>query len=311
MPKRPCAILVTPDNQTILCGDKFGDVYSLPLLPKERDEAGSSPAPPSIQEGGLARTYVPTASNLTVHTGRNRRALENQLKQKDLQAKSKEPLKFEHQLLLGHVSMLTDVQHATNKVDGRARNVIITSDRDEHIRISRAAPQAHVIERYCLGHKEFISKLCLLPESNVLISGGGDDWLGVWDWTSGELLEACDIKTALKPFMQRAKDSSEGEEGGHVAISGLWAVPGAENGQTMLLAASERTPAIIVIQISTLGSGHSKVKAIELPGNPLDVVFSGSTLVISLDPKKVCACPGEQFVNYVLTNKSRKLLQDW
>ncbi|KAG9924666.1 hypothetical protein KCU98_g21591, partial [Aureobasidium melanogenum] len=33
MPKRPCAVLVTPDNKTILCGDKFGDVYSLPLFP--------------------------------------------------------------------------------------------------------------------------------------------------------------------------------------------------------------------------------------------------------------------------------------
>ena len=30
MPKRPCAIQISPDNTTIICGDKFGDVYSLP-----------------------------------------------------------------------------------------------------------------------------------------------------------------------------------------------------------------------------------------------------------------------------------------
>jgi tRNA (guanine-N(7)-)-methyltransferase subunit TRM82 len=37
MPKRPCALEVLPDNDTIICGDKFGDVYSKqrpPRLPK-------------------------------------------------------------------------------------------------------------------------------------------------------------------------------------------------------------------------------------------------------------------------------------
>ncbi|KAJ4417395.1 tRNA (guanine-N(7)-)-methyltransferase non-catalytic subunit trm82, partial [Neurospora sp. IMI 360204] len=32
MPKRPCALALTPDNKTILSADKFGDVFSLPLL---------------------------------------------------------------------------------------------------------------------------------------------------------------------------------------------------------------------------------------------------------------------------------------
>ncbi|KAL1311661.1 hypothetical protein AAFC00_001768 [Neodothiora populina] len=285
MPKRPCAILVTPDNQDILCGDKFGDVYSLPLLLEPSDtEMIIDEAPKEDGEATPAKAYVPTASNLTVHTARNRRALENQRKQKDLRAKSKEPLKFKHQLLLGHVSMLTDVQYATQVLNGQQRNHIITADRDEHIRVSRAAPQAHIIERYCLGHTEFISKLCLMPESDVLVSGGGDDWLGIWNWVTGELLGKCDIKTALQRFL---KPSDQDESANNnIAVSGLWAVPKSSDRQAVLLAASEKIPAIAVIPMATLNSTSPVATAVELPGNALDVTVVGSTIIVSLDPSE-------------------------
>ena len=37
MPKRPCAVALTPDESTLLCADKFGDIYSLPLMGQTRD----------------------------------------------------------------------------------------------------------------------------------------------------------------------------------------------------------------------------------------------------------------------------------
>lgn len=290
MPKRPCAILVTPDNETILCGDKFGDVYSLPLLPKEPEEVESKDESPKPQEPTPTKAYLPTANTLTVHSGRNRRALENQLKQKDLQAKPKELLKFEHQLLLGHVSMLTDVKLATQEVDGRSRNFIITSDRDEHIRVSRGAlQQAYVIERYCLGHNEFISKICVLPGSNILVSGGGDDWLGVWDWTTGQSLGKCDVKGAISALQGNTGNQDGGDGEIRVAVSGLWAVNESENGQSMLLAASEKVPAIFAVQASATGLESPQVKTIELPGNPLDITTSGSSIIVSLGTSKVRA----------------------
>jgi len=142
MPKRPCAIQILPDNATILCGDKFGDVYSLPLFPGTGAEAQSATAESrneaTVPKDASAKlpAFKPSASNLTVHTKRNRRALEAQLAQKDFTSR-KEPLQFEHKLLLGHVSMLTDLTFATQEVEGRQRGYIITADRDEHIRISR------------------------------------------------------------------------------------------------------------------------------------------------------------------------------
>lgn len=287
MPKRPCAILVTPDNQTIICGDKFGDVYSLPLHPMAETEAIELPQPEAESK---VKAFTPTATVLTVHSARNRKALESQMKQKDLHSKTKEPLKFQHQLLLGHVSMLTDVLFATSETDGQARGFIITSDRDEHIRISRGPPHAYVIERYCLGHKEFISKLSVLPSTGILVSGGGDDWLGFWNWQTGELMRRYDIKSALRGLLEKANNVEASGEDRNIAVSGLWSVPSnPESGsarQDTLLVASERCSALAAISVNEDGS-ISEAHVLELPGNPLDVAVASQHIIVSMDAPEV------------------------
>lgn len=79
MPKRPCALTMTSDCKTILCGDKFGDVYALPLFLSVEDNTNGhvevKPEPEASNE-----MYRPSASELTVHSGRNRKALEMQMK---------------------------------------------------------------------------------------------------------------------------------------------------------------------------------------------------------------------------------------
>ncbi|PWW77730.1 hypothetical protein C7212DRAFT_90045, partial [Tuber magnatum] len=93
-------------------------------------------------------------------------------------------------LLLGHVSMLTDLLSVTTTTaqEGQKRKYIITADRDEHIRVSRY-PQSWVIEGFCLGHTAFVSKL-LVPRwaPQEVLSGGGDAWLGRWRWADGKCL---------------------------------------------------------------------------------------------------------------------------
>lgn len=224
MPKRPCAVIINQDGQTILCADKFGDVYALPLHHTVEDEqafvAKAEQAP---------KAFVPSATNLTVHTARNRKALEAQLKQQDTQAKSKEPLRFKHELLLGHVSMLTDLLFVTLdaedlKAGPKARSYILTADRDEHIRISRGQPQSHIIEGFCLGHKEFISKMCLATPQ-VLVSGGGDDHLFVWDWLKGNLLRKISLRDILSSVPDAGDFAGEKRRELNIAVSGLWGVP--------------------------------------------------------------------------------------
>ncbi|WPH02533.1 Hypothetical protein R9X50_00539800 [Acrodontium crateriforme] len=280
MPKRPCAIEVLPDNATILCGDKFGDVYSLPLVASPinggNEAVNSAPQPTAVQPS----TFKPSATTLTVHSGRNRLALEQQMKQKNLTAKSKEPLKFEHKLLLGHVSMLTDHTFATREIDCKQRGYIITADRDEHIRISRGPPQAHVIEGYCLGHTEFISKICLIPGTDLLVSGGGDDWLGVWEWPSFKLRRKLDIRAAI---------SGLGSEETRVAISGLWIAPAVniDDGmpETVLVATSEQTPALFCMATKSLLEEDSTFTTVEIPKSPLDLTCIDDELLLSLDER--------------------------
>jgi tRNA (guanine-N(7)-)-methyltransferase subunit TRM82 len=247
MPKRPCALSISPDDADIISGDKFGDVYSLPLLPtQEQDDAARSKA-----DAPTSSTFTPTATEQTVHSMANRKALEAQKKQatEGSASKKKDALAFAHEILLGHVSMLTDVlvaQIENDEGEEKPKTYILTADRDEHIRVSRGPPQAFVIEGFCLGHQEFINKLCL-AEPTLLVSGGGDHELYVWHWLDFELVKKVDLLQAvtrelrnLKPkpvaddteMAERVIPSDEADDMEEtmvdikLAVTGLWTCPG-------------------------------------------------------------------------------------
>lgn len=207
MPKRPSSIIIAPDSQ-IICADKFGDVYSLPILVSEDPVPKATVLKQSISK--------PAATTLTVHSKGNRQALANQQRQIELakgeqdgNASTSEEPAFELTLLLGHVSMLTNV--TLGESDGR--KYLLTADRDEHIRVSRFIPQTHVIHGYCLGHNQFIGDMVIpTARKDILISGGGDENLFVWDWVNGKYLSKADVLASAKTI---APDAT------NVAISGL------------------------------------------------------------------------------------------
>ena len=258
MPKRPCAITFTPDDRYVLSGDKFGDVYALPLDPGEASEAANGGVLGKRKRG----VFKPAATDLTVHMGRNRKALENQVKGAERLAQLGEQSKGQRlekengqdgdggqkrdaaisdtqgctalRPILGHVSMLLDLIAVSKPAPASAlpdqpqskkyRNYIITCDRDEHVRVSRGIPQAHVIETFCLGHTSFVNKLCIV-EQDILVSGGGDGFLCMWDWVRGKLVGKVDLEgpaqgaRSISPF-----NRSE------IAVRGLWMLE-SENGQ--------------------------------------------------------------------------------
>ncbi|EFR02961.1 hypothetical protein MGYG_05960 [Nannizzia gypsea CBS 118893] len=209
MPKRPCALALAQNNTVILCGDKFGDVYSLPLLPDNnaKPPAAVATTPTPTEE---PKAFKPSANPLTVHTKKNLYSLQQQLRSPVVKREKVGP-SFELKLLLGHVSMLTDLAFVSFPAE--SRSYILSADRDEHIRVSRGPPQAHIIHGYCQGHTSFISKLCIpswAPE--LLISGGGDDYILVWNWREGRILQ--------KLPLQLAQQSSQAD----IAVIGIRAV---------------------------------------------------------------------------------------
>lgn len=182
-----------------MCADKFGDVYGLPLelgdLPEADVEAGHeiSSTSNSSAQGKLRAVSKKGANELTVHSKRNLRALEEQRRhQEKIKDKPKDGPEFEHSLLLGHVSMLTTIL----AMEVENRPYLLTADRDEHIRISRGIPQSHIIEGFCLGHTSFVNAMCI-PDArqDILISGGGDNELFVWRWLDCQLLSKADLLT--------------------------------------------------------------------------------------------------------------------
>jgi tRNA (guanine-N(7)-)-methyltransferase subunit TRM82 len=217
LPKRPCAIAITADGQTILAADKFGDVFAFPLLPEPAPTAPKpSLAPPAgpTESPKPAQPFKPEADLSTVHSKKNRQALANQLRS----ASGNQP-RFrqdapQYTPVLGHVSMLTSIVVAAS---GSGRPCIITADRDEHIRVSRGLPQAHVIETYCLGHRHFVSRLCIPPQRpDMLVSGGGDDELFVWNWAAGRLVSTANLLGPVKKIHPSAT---------RLAVLGIYASP--------------------------------------------------------------------------------------
>ena len=108
------------------------------------------------------------------------RSEEDKAKDAQIKNKDKEPL-------LGHVSMVNDVAVTPSQ--------IISADRDAHIRVSRS-PLGYVIDSFCLGHAKFITAIALLDE-NLLLSGGGDDCLILWEYKQGKELRRFDVSEAV------------------------------------------------------------------------------------------------------------------
>ena len=75
MPKRLCSITLTPDEQTLVAADKFGDVYAVPLVPTADHD-------PRKSQTTQKEKFEPSASEFTVHTKGNLEALRQQRQQK-------------------------------------------------------------------------------------------------------------------------------------------------------------------------------------------------------------------------------------
>ncbi|KAF5295885.1 hypothetical protein FQR65_LT10373 [Abscondita terminalis] len=83
------------------------------------------------------------------------------------------------QLVLGHLSMLLDIEVS------ECGKYIITSDRDEKIRVS-CYPNAYNIVSFCLGHREFVTNVA--AHGDVLISASGDGTIRLWNYLNGNEL---------------------------------------------------------------------------------------------------------------------------
>ncbi|KAF4456232.1 hypothetical protein F53441_1595 [Fusarium austroafricanum] len=302
MPKRPSDVVIGPDSQ-IVVADKFGDVYALPLHHDPTAQTASTPAP-------AKPAYKPSANTTTVHSKRNLRALQEQQRQMELATRTKiegnsksEGPGFEITLLLGHVSMLTAL--AVGESEGR--RYILTADRDEHIRVSRYIPQAYVIEGFCFGHTEFISSMTIpASRSDVLVSGGGDEDLFIWDWKANKLLSQTSILSLAQNILPETTK---------IAVSGLYSLVYPHDGSDLvyILAICQDISAIFSWQL-TKDNILNHPAIIQLPGKPLDLTVKPANgdeppkIIAALDPSD--PTKAKSLVAYSLTMADEKLATD-
>ncbi|KAL4609103.1 tRNA (guanine-N(7)-)-methyltransferase non-catalytic subunit wdr4-like [Arapaima gigas] len=123
------------------------------------------------------------------------------------------------ELRLGHLSMLLAVEVSPDD------RYVVTADRDEKVRVS-LLKTPYNIQSFCLGHREFVSALCIpavLPHR--LLSGSGDGTLKVWEYESGRRLQSWDLKELSSTSSTEAGSDTRlavcslasSPDGGHVA----------------------------------------------------------------------------------------------
>ncbi|KAM9300394.1 tRNA (guanine-N(7)-)-methyltransferase non-catalytic subunit WDR4 [Morus bassanus] len=96
-------------------------------------------------------------------------------------------------LELGHLSLLLDVALSPDD------RYILTADRDEKIRVSLAKAPYSIVS-YCLGHKEFVSKILVIPNyPDLLVSASGDSTLRLWEYKTGEEVHCCHLSSICGP----------------------------------------------------------------------------------------------------------------
>ncbi|ORX90267.1 WD40 repeat-like protein [Basidiobolus meristosporus CBS 931.73] len=167
-----------------------------------------------------------------------------------------DPAAGQEELLLGHVSMITDmVLSADNKH-------IITADRDEKIRVNNY-PDSYNIHSFCLGHTEFVSAVRLPVFSpGTLISGGGDGMIMVWDYMNGSLKQAINLRETL------AQHGAEPVQGNFVFVTSL-----VISQQKDVLVLIEKYNSGLVFRWNDQSGTLEFAQLISLSADPLDGAF--------------------------------------
>ncbi|XP_034829798.1 tRNA (guanine-N(7)-)-methyltransferase non-catalytic subunit wuho [Maniola hyperantus] len=182
--------------------------------------------------------------------------------------------------LLGHLSLLLNVLQ-TN--DGK---YIITSDRDEKIRVS-CYPNTYNIQTYCLGHKEFVNHIELVQNTDShLTSTSGDGTVKFWNYINGSLLYTIDTYMDIKNNDGIKEEFCKimDEEG--IEINSLpivdYTITKLNDVSSLIAVAIHSYMKILVYQVSFINGqfSHSLVKDIPVNNFPTAIKFYNLTLFV-------------------------------
>lgn len=175
--------------------------------------------------------------------------------------------------VLGHVSMLTGVLMSK---DQAGKHYIITSDRDEHIKVSHY-PQSFIVNKWLFGHREFVSTIDIPAwKPQWLFSAGGDDAIYSWNWETGKKLDEFKFTYLVKSQISDAhlapeRFQTENNDVREIAVSKLAIIPN----EPYLSFFVEATKLLIIVKVDKETGVMTLSQTIDLPFNILSLsIFS-------------------------------------
>lgn len=182
--------------------------------------------------------------------------------------------------ILGHVSMLSEVIVAEHE----NKLYVLTGDRDEHIKVSHY-PKTYVVRNWLFGHHEFVSCLHICDfNKDILISGGGDDYLLVWNWWEKTQLSRIELRELLTPFLNDShlpperflRDDSERE----ICISKVTTY--CQDDQKVLVVLCENTKCLLTFKIEdNMNFVHKQTYIFDHP--VIDFVIVSNKVLAAID----------------------------
>ncbi|XP_022758260.1 tRNA (guanine-N(7)-)-methyltransferase non-catalytic subunit wdr4 isoform X2 [Durio zibethinus] len=173
-------------------------------------------------------------------------------------------------MLAHYCSIITSLEFSP---DGQ---FIISADRDFKIRVTvfpkKPLDGAHEIESFCLGHTEFVSCLAFIcsPDCSqgILVSGGGDSSVRMWDIISGSLLDTCEVGAKTGQL------ESDASEGNFSTVTDICTIPNC----TLIAAAIQSLQGIMLLSYDLPSQTLSVAKVVSIVGEIFIPTSLGSSI---------------------------------
>ncbi|MBA0591559.1 uncharacterized protein LOC105762607 [Gossypium raimondii] len=172
-------------------------------------------------------------------------------------------------LLAHYCSIITSLEFSP---DG---HFIVSADRDFKIRVTvfpkKPLDGAHEVQSFCLGHTEFVSCLAFIctPDSpqGILVSGGGDSTVRMWDIISGSLLDTCAVGA-------KAQFESDTTEGNCSTVTDICTIPAC----TLIAVAIQSLRGIMLLSCDLSSRTLSVMKVVSIIGENFVPTSLGSSI---------------------------------
>ncbi|KDN40020.1 hypothetical protein K437DRAFT_258803 [Tilletiaria anomala UBC 951] len=202
IPKR-ASVLRWEDNEHLIVADRHGDVRVF-----------------SLQTDSLQATLAQNNGGAPSHKRQHREGGDGSSRSKGITDEDPSTAEACLRPRLGHVSTICDLALAPfPSHPSTSPALIITSDRDEHIRVSRWGTQraGWVIENFLHGSRSFVGALQVVPQTReadgrhinpwALLSSDGGTTLRVWDYMEKDVQKQCigyvELDRQLAPHVRK------------------------------------------------------------------------------------------------------------